>query len=295
MTESYFRADASQPGRDECLSDMQLAALIDNNLSTQEKQRLFAHLNGCEDCRFCWMEVSASIAAPVVIQSWESWCKRLRKLVSIDFRALKQRSGLAIIATVVFCTVLLLPTQKEIEPMLDSEYALLTTGQDSMLAKQAMKNMPLPWEHMSFGFSPTQVDTATLMFATGLLEGRNALSYTSREQHLPLILQQNNSKRGAIQPLYYQLGRWVASLWFVSQLDGKVDWDKQSFILEQFNSHLRSKNNRDRQTIKTLRRIDIALQEIQQAPHAQDDFRKAVERVMIQLSPASLGEGYYDR
>lgn len=63
--------------------------------------------------------------------------------------------------------------------------------------------------------------------------------------------------------------------------------------MERFDSAFSSKNESDRQaakTLKNLQRINTALIEIQQAPHAEDDFRYQVEMIVIQLSPDSLGE-----
>ena len=63
--------------------------------------------------------------------------------------------------------------------------------------------------------------------------------------------------------------------------------------MEDFKSAFSRKNKSDPEAVKALKnlyRIEIALKEIQLDPFAQEGFRRQVERVVIQLSPDSLGK-----
>lgn len=293
MMESYFKTENGSSDQNQCLSDLQIAVLLDNSLKVVEKQALIKHLNRCESCRFCWMEASVHINSYVPSLNKRSWFDSLGKLIPKVLIPKKIPAAIAVMAAVVLYAVLIFPMQQGVESLLDQQYVHLTDQQHSLQAQQAMDKMALPWEQARLGFTPAYIDTTKLIFAAGLLEGRNALSFGTNEPlPVPLTIQLHK-KRGADQVIFYQLGRWMATLWFASKLGQTVDWSQHAVILQQFKHDLRRKNKPDSQAnraLKILQPIDIALQAVQQDPYARDDLRHQVEIAMIQLSPESLGE-----
>lgn len=286
--------DSDKSLSDQCLSDLQLTTLLEGRLKTKEKKSFIRHINRCHDCRFDWMEASSHISSLAPSQdrkfSLRGWLRPINAFPA-SFRVV---SGFAAISLLLVSVIIMRQaTQPDIDSLLNQQYAQLNYQKNAINTQQAIENIPLPWEHGTFGFSSPYAESSSLAFAAGLWLGRNSLSELNDPLPKALIQTQSGDWNTSEQNIHYQLGRWFTSLWYAAQLNDNIDSTQQFKILEKFNQQLQTKKTTDNQIIKALKsiaRLDIILKNFEQKKISQEQLREQLEIIMAILSPVSLTE-----
>lgn len=181
--------------RGECLSDAEFAALMDGRVAPDVRNKLLAHIDGCDACYKIW--VNSECARPSGKNPWQRYAAGL---------------GIAVSACLIFCLVQIWQSP-DIHSLVDNGFRVV---QGELSLEEALPTLPWELERTEYGFGPSPSDTIEkIAFGAGLWMGRDTISNPKTSKELPEFLLPSAGGGKPVWPEttsapYYELGRWCS-------------------------------------------------------------------------------------
>lgn len=273
---------------DECMSELEIARLIEDKVNKRERQRFFNHLSQCPNCYHLWSETAIFINVIEPERGIEKQQSKTTKQPFFDFDLFSPKIGipaLGAIATVCLA-VILWSGSRSFQHEIDTAYQQLAQ-QDQPQIEELAKELAEYAQPSAMGFSKPEVQSYQKAFAAGLWEGRNKMAPEVGEP-LPinLIPPTDISWLDSEWQPYYELGKWSALAWVASQVpDVKVDWVSLQQALTDVGKELAKKNSENK-AIAEINRLKSYLAKMEQK-NAQNSkaLAQALTKTISELTP----------
>ncbi len=287
--------DASEPSaKNDCPSDLTLAAFIDNRLSEEEHEAVLNHLDACPDCYEKWLLVAETKAdtSKKVRQLWKS------PLLGV---------AVALAASLVIF-INIYNRKPDLEQMLSDTFQTVSRQKPMAAADSQM----LPWEQPSpvFGFtSPQRTSDVNRAFGAGLWRGKQVLNPQASETPPPAFLTPSWNGQAALKAekwtdtsaaVFYHLGRqcWLLRVVCLSKNPVSSDfWRKQISIIEMLRRDLDAISEEtlvDKPWVSDkLVKIQSGLEMIAKNPQPQRRYRELgddLDALIDFLSPKNISK-----
>ncbi len=228
-----------------CLSDLEIAQLVDGKVKDNRKEQFFDHLYNCPECYNLWLATAASVEEAqdkgrIIVGPWS--------LSQIKYRKLLQTGGAitALAASVVFI-VWLSFGPSALEKRITNSY------QHFSAAVEQEEVIPLPWQEdkARYGFTIDKPQTpASKAFAMGLWQGRQKLIKGQGKTNPPSLLAPSGDQSWLESEYagYYWLGEWCSLLWSScanTNQTAEFYWQEQLEVAQELTSALQKRSQQD--------------------------------------------------
>jgi hypothetical protein len=252
-------------GLEHCLSDTDIANLIDDKVRKRERKRFHQHLNHCAECYHLWTETAAfvkSFETESEISTANKASASPHFFSNLLFSPIKWAP---VVGAAAVLLVLFWPGSNHYPENIDAAYTKLAL-QDQQQIKTLAQELSTQTQSNTMAFSQAAPNPSETAFAAGLKDGIQKLLPEKIETlSQDMSATEISTKYEDDQNVYFQFGRWVALAWISAQLhDGAVDWRKMQAMLAeiqiQFTRHAGT-GNEDSIVTEEIQRLQPLLEQ----------------------------------
>lgn len=262
---------------DPCLTDLEVANLIDDTISRKKKRRLYAHMHQCANCYVLWSESAAFVKTAPDRLVKSSAVETAAKTSSIPAKWLSPLIWTPAIGTAAIVLLTLWTGSSQYPDKIDSAYVQLASVENRRF-EQLATELEAQTQTNTMAFSPATASDPQRAFAAGLHDGVELLKRLNSTPKPPVA---SSTWNQAIANDYYQLGRWVALAWLSIRVQ-TTDSNRTQLegILVEIRSRLTQQADDSRDKTAALEQIGQLQSALQQAPPTQRNTRKALRQAL---------------
>ena len=277
-----FGRDA-KTGAEHCLSDTDIANLIDDKVRKRERKRFLQHLNQCAHCYHLWTETAAfvkSFEAESEISAVNEVSRVQQFFHAWLFSPIKWASAAGAGAAAVLL-VMLWSGPGSYPDNIDVAYAQLAF-RDQHQIEELARELSTHTQSNTMAFSQSTANASRKAFAAGLENGVQGILHKDFDT---VSLKQTTSTDSDLTQsgldVYFQFGRWTALAWISAQLHNTdVEWNSLQEILAELQKQFAQEAETGKESAVAIAEIQRLRPLLEQTATANATARKALVQAL---------------